>query len=86
MLAFSDMLRMVAEIKSEVGDHLAINACGGISTGRDAWEALGAGATTVQLLTGLIYRGPGVVKRINEELSGIIGGEEAALAFKKPNP
>ena len=65
---FEDMLRMVREVKGEVGDRAAINACGGIFTGYDAWEALRAGATTVQLLTGLIYRGPGIVKRINREL------------------
>jgi dihydroorotate dehydrogenase len=67
-LIFADMLRMVAEVRAEVGDRLAINACGGIFSGEDAWKALEAGATTVQLLTGLIYRGPGIVKRINEEL------------------
>ena len=65
---FQDMLRMVREIKREIGDRAAINACGGIFTGGDAWEALQAGATTVQLLTGLIYRGPGIARRINLEL------------------
>ena len=65
---FQDMLRMVRDVKAEVGDRVAVNACGGIFTGEDAWEALQAGATTVQLLTGLIYRGPGVVKRMNREL------------------
>ena len=65
---FADMLRMVAEVKAEVGDRLAINACGGISSGEDAWQALRTGATTVQLLTSLTYRGPRVAKRINQEL------------------
>ena len=65
---FPDTLRMVAEVRSEVGERMAINACGGIFSGEDAWQALKAGATTVQLLTGLIYRGPGVVKRMNQEL------------------
>ena len=67
-LVFDDMLRMVAEVKSEVGDRLAINACGGIFSGEDARMALQAGATTVQLLTALIYRGPGAVRRVNQEL------------------
>lgn len=65
---FQDTLRMVREVRAEVGDRAAINACGGIFTGEDAWDALQAGATTVQLLTGLIYRGPGIVKLINREL------------------
>ena len=70
-----EMLKLVADIRAEAGESLAINACGGISTGEDAWEALKAGATTVQLLTGLIYRGPGVVKRTNRELLSILERE-----------
>ena len=27
-----------------------------------------AGATTVQILTGLVYRGPGIVRRMNEQM------------------
>ena len=33
-----------------------------------------AGAKTVQLLTGLIYRGPGVAKQINRELAALRNG------------
>ena len=65
---FRDTIRMVSDIRSAIGDKAAINACGGIFTADDAWDAIGAGATTVQILTGLIYRGPGVVKRINKGL------------------
>ena len=67
-VVFRDTVRMVSDIRSAIGDRAAINACGGIFTADDAWRAIKAGATTVQLLTGLIYRGPGVVKRINEGL------------------
>ena len=69
---FEEMIRMVADVRSEVGDRLAINACGGIFTGRDAWKALRAGASTVQLYTGLVYRGPSVVRAINRELLAIM--------------
>ena len=72
---FPDMLNMVSDIKAEVGDKIAINACGGISTGENVWQALKAGATTVQLLTGLIYHGPGIVRKINRELLKIIERE-----------
>ena len=65
---FEDTLRMVSEIRREVGQNTCINASGGIFSGDDAWEALKAGANTVQLLTGLIYRGPSVSKKINLEL------------------
>ena len=65
---FDAMLRMVSDVKAEVGERVAINACGGIFTAEDAWEALKAGATTVQLYTGMLYRGPGVVRDINRGL------------------
>ena len=74
---FADMLRMVADVRAEVGDRLAINACGGIFTGADAWKALKAGSSTVQLYTGLVYRGPGIVRQINRELVSIMERERA---------
>ena len=64
-----DTLRMVAEVGDALSHTVAINACGGIFTGDDALRALDAGAMTVQLLTGLIYRGPGIVRRINREMA-----------------
>ena len=75
---FPDTLRMVYEIKGEVGDKVAVNACGGIFSGEDAWKAIEAGATTVQVLTGVIYRGPGVAMSINRELLRIIDRQGVA--------
>ena len=65
---FPDMLRVLSELRREAGADFVINACGGIFTGNDAWQALQAGANTVQLYTGMVYRGPGIVKNICEEL------------------
>jgi dihydroorotate dehydrogenase len=67
-LIFQDMLRIVADVYKHTGGKVPINACGGISSGLDAWRALEAGASSVQLLTGLIYEGPGVVSRINRDI------------------
>ena len=72
---FSDMLQMVADIRAEAGTGLAINACGGIFTGEDALAAIQVGATTVQILTSLIYRGPGIVRRINEQMLSLMDQE-----------
>ena len=41
---------------------------GGIHTAEDALEKLEAGATLVQVYTGFIYEGPGIVKKINQEI------------------
>ena len=66
---FNDMLDMVRTVRSELGTSSAINACGGIFTGQDAADALSAGATTVQLYTGMVYRGPWIANKIGRELS-----------------
>jgi dihydroorotate dehydrogenase len=47
---------------------LPIVGVGGVFTGADAYEKIRAGATVVQLYTGLIYRGPDTVRRVLEEL------------------
>ena len=41
---------------------------GGIDSGAEAYRRLRAGASLVQVYTGLIYEGPGLPRRINEEL------------------
>jgi dihydroorotate dehydrogenase len=40
---------------------VALLGAGGIMCGADAAEKFRAGATLVQLYTGLIYRGPGLI-------------------------
>lgn len=47
-------------------------ANGGIRTGSDAYEAIRAGASLVGLVTGLIYDGPGLARRINRELASLL--------------
>ena len=70
------MLRMVSEVRSVVGNSTAINACGGIFTADDAWRALCAGADTVQLLTGMVYRGPGIARDIARGLAEMVSMHE----------
>ncbi|SNC77503.1 dihydroorotate oxidase A [Hymenobacter gelipurpurascens] len=47
---------------------LPIIGVGGIHSPQDAQEKLAAGASLIQLYTGFIYEGPGLVKRINQAL------------------
>jgi dihydroorotate dehydrogenase len=51
----------VRRARQLVGDRLAIIASGGIGSGKDAVELIGAGADLVQLWTGLVYAGPGLI-------------------------
>lgn len=46
--------------------------CGGIFEGKDAYEKFKLGASLVQMITGLIYEGPGVVSKVNRELAELI--------------
>ena len=49
---------------------LPIIGAGGIHSAQDALEKLQAGASLVQLYTGFIYEGPGLVRQINQAISG----------------
>lgn len=48
---------------------LPIVGVGGIASAQDAIEKLEAGATLIQVYTGLIYSGPGLVRQINQALT-----------------
>lgn len=51
---------------------LPIIGVGGIFSAEDAYEKIKAGASLVQIYTGLIYEGPGIVKKINQGLVGLL--------------
>ena len=68
---FENTIAMVETYQAEFGDKIEINACGGISNGYQAYEALKSGASSIQILTSLIYEGPRVVQSINKELSAL---------------
>ncbi|MEA3514407.1 MAG: quinone-dependent dihydroorotate dehydrogenase [Nanoarchaeota archaeon] len=46
----------------------SIIGVGGIFSGEDAYEKIKAGASVVQICTGLVYEGPGLPKKINKGL------------------
>jgi dihydroorotate dehydrogenase len=60
---------IIRRIADQLEGSLPIIGVGGIMSPQDATAKLDAGATLVQLYTGLIYEGPGLVKRIVEGLS-----------------
>ncbi len=57
----TDVVRRLSEA---LGGKLPIIACGGIFNAEDARRKLDAGASLIQIYTGLIYRGPGLVTEI----------------------
>lgn len=61
----TEVIRFLAE---KSGKSFPIIGVGGIHSADDAKEKLAAGADLIQLYTGFIYEGPGLVKRINRSL------------------
>ena len=59
---------MVRQIARLAGGRLPIIGVGGVMCAAHVQEKLDAGATLVQVYTGLVYEGPGLVKRILQEL------------------
>jgi len=55
---------------------LPLIGVGGIDSGQSAFEKITAGATAIQLYTGMVYKGPGVVKDIKKELIEILKKEK----------
>jgi dihydroorotate dehydrogenase len=51
--------------------HVLIGA-GGVSSAKDAYAKIRLGASLVQILTALIYEGPGVVRRITADLAQLL--------------
>ncbi|QOT77808.1 quinone-dependent dihydroorotate dehydrogenase [Cupriavidus basilensis] len=59
---FESSTRVVKSLRAVVGDAVPIVGVGGIFSGADAQAKIAAGAQLVQVYSGLIYRGPVLVK------------------------
>lgn len=59
---------VIRYLKKQSQGRLLIIGVGGIANAEDAIEKLEAGASLVQIYTGLIYEGPALVKQINQKL------------------
>lgn len=53
--------RVLAALRAELPDEVALIGVGGITTGQDAVDKLDLGAQLVQFYTGMVYRGPELV-------------------------
>jgi dihydroorotate dehydrogenase len=51
---------------------IPIIGVGGVQNGHDAYEKLKAGASLVQVYSGMIYEGPGLVSKIRDELADLM--------------
>ena len=63
---------MIRTLFAELGADIPIIGVGGIFNGADAYEKIRAGAAAVQIYTALIYEGPGLVRKVKEELANLL--------------
>jgi dihydroorotate dehydrogenase len=63
---------MIEEVYKLTNGKTTIIGVGGISTGKDAYEKILAGASAVQIYTSFVFHGPPIVTRIKRELNDIL--------------
>lgn len=64
--------RRLRDFRSATGGTVPIVAAGGVDSGAEAYARIRAGASLVQLYTGLVYGGPGLPGRIVAELEALM--------------
>ncbi|MDC0628085.1 quinone-dependent dihydroorotate dehydrogenase [Pelagibacteraceae bacterium] len=67
--------KLIKKFYKETKGEVKIIGVGGVDSGKSAFEKITAGADAVQLYTGMVYKGPGIVKEIKKELISILKKE-----------
>jgi dihydroorotate dehydrogenase len=65
-------LQRLRDFRSATGGALPLVGVGGIASAADAFQRIRAGASLVQLYSVMVYEGPGIARRIVNELAGLI--------------
>lgn len=69
---FAPSTEILRAFARATGKALPLIGAGGVATGAQAYAKLRAGASAVQLYTGLVYGGPGIVGRIKTDLADLL--------------
>lgn len=72
---FERMLATVRTVYQTTSGTIPIIGCGGIFSANDAYRCIRAGASLVQLYTGLVYRGPWLMRDINIGLLQLLNAD-----------
>ena len=64
--------QLIALTYKHFGKRFVIIGCGGIFSAKDAYKKIKLGASLVQLITGMIYKGPQLISQINLELEKLL--------------
>ena len=73
---------LIQKFKKNLKNKVFIIGVGGVDSGKSAFEKITAGASAVQLYTGMIYKGPTIVKDIKKELIEILKKEKISHISK----
>ena len=63
---------MLSAVYQAHGDRLTLIGVGGVSSADQAYAKICAGASLVQLYSGLVYEGPGLVARMKRDLAALL--------------
>jgi len=72
---FAPSTALLREFYAALGPDIPLVGVGGVSSARDAYEKILAGAALVQLYTALIYEGPSLPFRILQDLPGFLDAD-----------
>ncbi len=67
---------LIKKFYKELDKKIIIIGVGGVDSGQGAFEKIAAGASVIQLYTGMIYKGPGIVKEIKKDLISTLKNEK----------
>jgi dihydroorotate dehydrogenase len=59
---------LIAHVYARAGERFTVIGVGGVFTAEDAYRKIRLGASLIQLITGMIYRGPQTISEINQGL------------------
>ena len=61
--------QLINKFYSLLKNNVKIIGVGGVDSGKSAYDKFSAGASYIQLYTGMVYEGPGIVKKIKTAVS-----------------
>ena len=64
--------KLIKRFYKDLKGKVPIIGVGGVDSSKSAFEKIAAGASALQLYTGMVYEGPTVVKKIKQELIKIL--------------
>ncbi|MBY0423318.1 MAG: dihydroorotate dehydrogenase (quinone), partial [Parvularculaceae bacterium] len=76
---FAPSTKVLKEFHAALGGAIPLIGVGGVSSARDAYKKILAGASLVQLYTALIYQGPSLPSRILRELPDFLLADGFAI-------